>query len=206
MQVFSYIVSRDFGFAPNPFGHFCTLSTCKPIIRKNARINDWIIGTGAKGRYQIPGRLIFAMKVSERMTFDEYWGDSRFQYKKPIFHGSLKQCFGDNIYQQSEHGVWQQSHSHHSNPDGSENTHNLRRDTRFPFTLISETFYYFGKQHVEIPEDLVPRVCATRQGQIRVNVSYSEQLIDWIQSSFEVGIVGDPIEFENGFSHYDGVS
>ncbi|WP_225761747.1 hypothetical protein [Acinetobacter sp. Marseille-P8610] len=35
MKIFSYVVSRDFGFAPNPFFNFCTLATCKPKIRKD---------------------------------------------------------------------------------------------------------------------------------------------------------------------------
>lgn len=47
MKIFSYVVSRDFGFAPNPFFNFCTLATCKPKIRKDAKIGDWIIGTNS---------------------------------------------------------------------------------------------------------------------------------------------------------------
>lgn len=27
---YSYVVARDFGFAPNPFNGFLTLATCKP--------------------------------------------------------------------------------------------------------------------------------------------------------------------------------
>ena len=44
MKLFSYILARDFGFAPNPFYSICSLATCKPIIRKKAQIGDWIIG------------------------------------------------------------------------------------------------------------------------------------------------------------------
>ena len=33
---YSYIVARDFGFAPNPFNGVLTLATCKPIVRKGA--------------------------------------------------------------------------------------------------------------------------------------------------------------------------
>lgn len=103
-EFYSYIVARDFGFAPNPFGGYCTLCTCKPLIRKNAQVGDWILGTGAKTRYDIAGRLIFAMQVSEILSFEEYWNDRRFQNKKPRFNGSLKQCFGDNIYKKVGNG------------------------------------------------------------------------------------------------------
>ena len=43
-------MTRDYGFAPNPFFGFCTLANCKPKIRKSANVGDWIIGTGCKTR------------------------------------------------------------------------------------------------------------------------------------------------------------
>ncbi|MFH1865797.1 MAG: hypothetical protein ABIK85_07930, partial [Candidatus Eisenbacteria bacterium] len=38
MRLFSYIVARDYGFAPNPFCGVCTLATCKPKIRESASV------------------------------------------------------------------------------------------------------------------------------------------------------------------------
>ena len=76
-RLYSYIVARDFGFAPNPFYGFCTLATCKPQIRKSAEIGDWIIGTGSKSKGR-DGHIVYAMRVTEAMSFDEYWTDSRF--------------------------------------------------------------------------------------------------------------------------------
>ena len=46
MKIYSYIVKRDYGFAPNPFYGYCTLATCKPVIRKHAEIGDIIVGIG----------------------------------------------------------------------------------------------------------------------------------------------------------------
>lgn len=48
MNYFSYVVARDYGFAPNPFGGICTLATCKQRIRNNANVNDWIFGITKK--------------------------------------------------------------------------------------------------------------------------------------------------------------
>ena len=61
MRLFSYVVARDYGFAPNPFFGVCTLATCKPIVRRVAAIGDWIVGTGSKanGR-QGPSGLRYA--------------------------------------------------------------------------------------------------------------------------------------------------
>lgn len=32
MRCFSYIVARDYGFAPNPFHGFCTLANCIKVV------------------------------------------------------------------------------------------------------------------------------------------------------------------------------
>ena len=84
MNMFSYKLDHDYGLAPNPFGGYCTLAVCKSAIRsnKNLQIGDWIIGTGSaklKNLYH----LIYAMRLEEKITFQNYWEDERFQYKKP---------------------------------------------------------------------------------------------------------------------------
>ena len=40
MRVFSYIVTHDTGYAPNPFHGFLTLACCKPLIRRTAEVGD----------------------------------------------------------------------------------------------------------------------------------------------------------------------
>ena len=77
VRLFVYVVVHDTGFAPNPFFEYCTLATCKPGIRRSARVGDWIAGIGSVQRGQ-EGKLVFAMRVAETMCFDEYWHDSRF--------------------------------------------------------------------------------------------------------------------------------
>ena len=47
MAIYSYIITRDYGFAPNPFYGICTLATCKPRVRNNAQIGDWVLGFGS---------------------------------------------------------------------------------------------------------------------------------------------------------------
>lgn len=54
MKLYSYIVARDYGFAPNPFFGICTLATCKQKIRSAANVGDWVIGTGSKD-YNLDG-------------------------------------------------------------------------------------------------------------------------------------------------------
>jgi len=68
MSVFSYIVTHDSGFAPNPFWGFCTLACCKPMIRKTAVRGDWIVELSPK---KLGNRLVFVMEVTEDpLTFE----------------------------------------------------------------------------------------------------------------------------------------
>src|SRR5256885_3849592 len=97
MRLFSYVIPRDYGFAPNPFYGICSLATCKPQIRDTAEVGDWILGTGSKRKGR-DGYVIYAMKVEEILTFEKYWSDPRYREKRPILNGSLKQRYGDNIY------------------------------------------------------------------------------------------------------------
>jgi hypothetical protein len=152
VRLYSYVVARDFGFAPNPFHGFCTLATCKPDIRRTAQLGDWVVGTGSR-RQDREGNLVFAMRVSETISFDEYWADPRFASKRPSLRGSLKQAFGDNIYRRTESGEWLQENSHHSMHDGSANPENVQRDTRTNRVLISDHFVYWGGEGPVIPAE-----------------------------------------------------
>ena len=154
MRVHSYVVDHDIGFAPNPFHGFCTLATCKPMIRKGAEVGDWVIGTGAaKNRRQ--GYLVYAMRVSEIITFDEYWADDRFARKRPNLSGSRMLRFGDNIYHRAASGEWLQENSRHSGADGSPEALHVATDTgTTERVLISEDYVYYGAVGPQVPLDL----------------------------------------------------
>ncbi len=202
MKYYSYVVARDFGFAPNPFGKHCTLATCKHKIRKKASVGHWIFGITSKTK---GNRLIFAMKVDKKITFNEYWELPEFQYKKPVLNGSLKQMYGDNIYHLDEKtNKWFQADSHHSLDNGEINYENLNRDTSGEFVLIASEFYYFGKENIEIPEKLKTEFSVGR-GHKCVKEKDAVELIKWLSENFEMGFQGDPNSF-TGFQRYDGVS
>lgn len=91
MKFFSYIVDRDFGFAPNPFFGYCTLADCKPRTRKSAQIGDVIFGlAGAKYRKANTKKIIYAMQVTEILSFNEYFNDPRFEFKNQLSMQLLK--------------------------------------------------------------------------------------------------------------------
>ena len=201
MKLFSYIVARDYGFAPNPFYGWCTLATCKPRIRSAASVGDWVIGTGAKSKYDFGGRLIFAMRVEETCDFDTYWADPRFSAKKPVLNGSLKQLYGDNIYHR-EGGSWKQEDSHHSYAGGRPNQHNVELDTSVNCVLLSHRFVYFGADAPTIPKRFKPykhtgeEICCSAQGHRVLSTSLAEALQSWLEQRGEWDLQGMPLEFE----------
>lgn len=201
MKLFSYVVARDYGFAPNPFYGWCTLATCKPKIRKAAGVGDWVIGTGAKGKYGLAGHLIFAMRVEETCDFDPYWADSRFSAKKPVLNGSLKQIYGDNIYHR-EQGRWKQEDSHHSHADGQSNRHNVKRDTSADRVLISQRFVYFGENAPAVPKCFRPygptgeEICSPGQGHRVLSEKLAKAFELWLAQRGKRGLQGMPLEFK----------
>jgi len=207
-KVYIYVVDRDFGFAPNPFHGICTLATCKPGIRNTAKVGDWVIGMGG-GRLNATGRCVFAMRVTEKIAFNEYWSSPDYFDKKPIRNGSYRMMVGDNIYfLNPDSKQWQQADSHHSNADGSLNEKNLSTDTKSVKVLISRHFYYFGINAPDVPADIIGEI-GFKNG-IGHRVYDSEKclrLTDWLESTFgpEVNTVqGDPFDFEISDKRYSG--
>lgn len=156
VRIHSYVVRYDSGFAPNPFYGYCTLATCKPAIRRGAELDDWVIGSASDDRsIKRGGHLVYAMKVTEVVTFDAYSSDPRFQAKKPFRRGSRKQSCGDNIYFRNHaNEEWQQLDSFHSLSDGRANPKHIARDTGVDRVLVSSEFIYFGATGPRIPDNL----------------------------------------------------
>lgn len=78
-KLFSYVVDHDYGFAPCPYGGFCTLAKCKYGSRKRniiemAKAGDWIAGTGGRDLRKSAGhgKLIYVMQVDEIVPLDQY--------------------------------------------------------------------------------------------------------------------------------------
>ncbi|WP_157835151.1 hypothetical protein [Xanthomonas sp. SHU 199] len=191
MDVYSYVVARDFGFAPNPFYQYCTLATCKPVIRRTAILGDLIIGTAPSPHRN---QVVFCMEVTEALTFDEYWADPRFKVKRPNLNSSGKAAFGDNIYR-SYAGGWLQADSHHTHADGSPSSENIDTDTSTNRVLISQNFSYWGRIKVELPIHL-QGVIKSGPGHKRgaISLALRQELKEWFDKS-EKGFIGIPREW-----------
>jgi len=160
-------------------------------------------------RLKATGRCIFAMRVEECLTFDEYWNDPRFRMKRPIRNGSKKMVVGDNIYhRESEAARWQQEDSHHSSPDGSLNLHNLESDTQTNRILASQHFVYFGAEAPTVPPEVLAEMGYQNGRSHRVfHEADSASLLSWLDENYrrDFGIVlGDPFDFEHSSKRYLG--
>lgn len=200
-RIYIYVIDRDFGFAPNPFHGFCTLATCKPIIRRTAQTGDWIIGMGGS-RLEATGRCIFAMKVEECLPFDDYWTDIRFRAKRPIRNGSRKMLVGDNIYHRLDASApWAQEDSHHSLPDGRPNPHNVENDTQTNRVLVSRHFVYFGEEAPTIPTEILAEIGYRNGRSHRVfPEAHCGSLLTWLAEIYGAdfgSVLGDPFDFEH---------
>ena len=211
-RYFIYIITVDAGSAPNPFYGFCTLAICKPRIRKVAQKGDWIIGlySQAKSRPQnYQGRLIYAMEVTKKVSFDEYWKDKRFKKKKPGKKSAIARC-GDNIYHKNPDGQWiQKKGSNHGE-------RHIKGDTKRDAVLISSNFFYLGKECVHLPKNIKESINKSwREQGLKTVINHigrgrrdideisGELLIKWLEKTYKrSGRHGDPIKYKDDNKGY----
>ena len=197
-RLYSYIVARDYGFAPNPFYGFCTLATCKPQIRKKAEIGDWIIGTGSKKKGR-DGRLVYAMRVTEVMSFDDYWADSRFHRKRPDMHASMKKAFGDNIYHRDNetqaHGVnWIRTTAMTTGRRTTGTSLTTLRSTACSSATISSTGAAVVPQYLRFRGETVYH--STQGHRCNFPSEVVEDFAAWLRSLDDSGYCGIPLEWQ----------
>lgn len=187
MRIYSYVVVRDFGFAPNPFFGMCTLAACKPKIRHSAKVGDYVVGLTPKGS---GNKICYIMEVTSKISFDEYWSTDKYEIKKPKFNAAYKNAFGDNIYHKEE-GRWQQANSHHSREDGTPIQKNIDTDTgSTDQVLVSENFSYWGKDAISLPPEF-GALKVGRSHKCNFDRRFVEEFIVW-NRGLEKGLVSTP--------------
>ena len=190
MRLFSYVVEHDKGFAPNPFHGICTLAQCKYRIDATrprnlvemAEVGDWIIGTGGANLNKSAGhgKLIYAMRVAEKLTLEEYYEDKRFKCKKKKTNGTYEQKKGDNFY----HNDWEKKNR---------------------FVLTGHQFYYFGRNAQDIKDisGILPHELHNIEKKgpgYRYDFSegFLENFVKWIECKYNTGIHGYPCYTDSG--------
>lgn len=156
-RIYSYVLRIDNGAAPNPFWGICTLTICKPAIRRNAQIGDWVIGTGSKNTKLKDGkpcdfsdRIVYAMKITGKKSLSEYDEFCKKHLTNKIPKWEAKDWrlrVGDCIYDYS-------TNSEPTIRKGVHNESNRQRDLAGQYSLLSDHFYYFGADARTLPPQL----------------------------------------------------
>lgn len=153
-------MAHDNCFAPNPLFGVLTLATCKPKMRSNTKVGNWIAGWTSSRIAHSPTeqgkeKLIYLAKVTRKLTFGEYW--EQYPQKRAVYtkgRNSLER-FGDNIYQPDasvEDGFRQLPNIFHKEDKKS-------KDLNGKYVLVCEEFYYFSdRSPLKIPMELRPNI------------------------------------------------
>ncbi len=194
-KLYSYVVVSDHGFAPNPFHGYCTLANCKPRIRGSAQPGDWILGSASRAGGGA-GHAVFAMRVSEVLSFEAYWQDERFRKKRPNRRSAVNRC-GDNIYfRDAATGEWRQRLSMHSNEDGSPSDWHIHYDTGVDRVLIGEEFIYWGGAGPPLPRFAGVDIRTKGIGyRCHFPAEVQQEFEEWFGSLAERGVCGRPRDF-----------
>ena len=85
MKLYSYTMTVDDGFAPNPTGGICTLAYCMVRMRPTVQAGDYVVGLAGKEYRQLVGAefpaypVIYAMRVTEVIGFRKFERDERYR-------------------------------------------------------------------------------------------------------------------------------
>jgi hypothetical protein len=177
--LFSYCIPVDDGAAPNPFWELCTLAICKPAIRRVAKKGDWVVGTGSVDSPigNISGKVVYAMRVSEKKTMRGYdqFTSSELPNKIPqMDHDDRRRRCGDSIY---DFSTFPPSPRPSVHGEGDRDT-----DLGGRYVLLSDHFFYFGDQPVALPETLLGIVKQGQGHRSGDNSKYVDDFVNWIHS------------------------
>lgn len=178
-RLFSYTIPYDDGAAPNPFRGLCTLAICKPQIRRKAVVGDWVVGLGSKRAPSgnLAGRLICAMRVDQVLSLRDYdrlapthWPSRIPNLRSPIIADRL----GDCIYDFSGGAPVQRP--------GVHGPQNMAPDLSGENVLLSRHFFYFGRNAIPLPTELLGLVHQTQAHKVNVNAPLMESFLEWLGS------------------------
>ena len=193
-KIYSYVLRQDCGSAPNPFWGICTLTICKPDIRRKAQVGDWVIGVGSKraelkkGKFcNFSNSLVYAMKITEIKTLKEYDEFCRSSLKNKIPQCNAKDWrlrAGDCIYDYSKEGK-------STIRRGAHDERHRKTDEKGANSLLSTHFYYFGVDARPLPIDL-KELIKKNQGHKIVRFDLVEKFEEWITKFEKNKIYADP--------------
>lgn len=148
---------------------------------------------GRGHRFQRRGRagsLVYAMRITETMSFERYWRDPRFRAKRPCHTEDLAWACGDNIYYRDPltGQLEQVSHAYHE-------CTNMETDTMVDRVLISEDFLYWGCDGPPLPPQFAELLCRVQGHKCRFPQHLVNSFVKGIHNLGDKGCQGEPTEW-----------
>ncbi len=183
MRLFSYSLRVDDGAAPNPYFGVCTLTICKPGIRKSAAVGDWVVGLGTKnppsGIGDLSHAVAYAMKISDVLSLEDYdkhcLRELSGKIPKVSKSSTFTQLVGDCIYEFGKTGGPRQRRGVH-------NEGNRATDLAGKNSLLSDHFYYFGAQAIQLPDHLCSIAHPYQGYKVNANDKVRFKFVEWLES------------------------
>jgi len=123
-RVWRYVMPHDTGLAPCFEDGLMTLALCKPLIRKNAKVGDWLMGYASKKDGKSHS-LIYYAKITSTPTMHEY------------MDGVSSRT--DHIYSKNHEGVFE----HNGRSKYHLEKASFQKDWSVDRVIVSEKFKYF---------------------------------------------------------------
>ena len=137
MTIYSYKLTTDNGSAPCIKNNLLSLAICKPKIRKNANINDYIIGISANSMNLGENKLLYIARITNKILLQDYYN----------LYSNRKDCiYNDKLCRLKNAG-------YHSCKD-------KKKDLSGLYVLLSSDFIFFGSRNIIIPnivKDIIPK-------------------------------------------------
>jgi hypothetical protein len=158
MRIYSYILTWDTGFAPNPQDGLLSLACCKPAIRRSAKKGDYIVAFFGKSNFdkKYAHSLAYIAKVDDVMSFQNYF------LKFP----TRMDCIYDDRLQQL--------------PNSFHNSSHRKTDLSGQNVLLSKHFVYFGDLNMKIDNRFLSMV-AGRGHKVVANDQFKKQFPIYFQ-------------------------
>ena len=151
MKLYSYKLVTDNGSSPCIYSNLLSLNICKPQIRKNAKINDYIIGISSKSMNldQKP-KIIYIARITNVITMNNYY--KKYPNRPDNIYNNKKLI--KNIYHDCT---------------------NIKNDLSGINTILSNDFIYFGKNYINLPKKFYEIVRASTREVCRLRTCQSRR-------------------------------
>lgn len=133
-RIYRYVLVHDHGIAPCPADGLVTLGTCKPMIRRTAKVGDWVLGF-RRGSLE-HGMLLWGGRVKDIASHGEY---------ERLYRGRP-----DALYREGPNGTFDRV-----DPEYHEAEYEMSTDLSGPVLIFDpELSVYLEGRPVPLPADL----------------------------------------------------